>query len=121
MGRKRASQHGLPAIFQSYCKVNLVWFISRVPKPLTCSLDVMAQKAISPIERSWKARYEMPPITVPDRLINAVDLKISHREEKGQSWGLVPGGTCFREEKCLVEGEACREKRENLSLLKYRI
>ncbi len=54
---------------------SFVWFMSRVPKPLTCSVEVTAQKAISPKPCCGKERYVMPPMTVPLRLTSAVDLR----------------------------------------------
>jgi hypothetical protein len=39
------------------------WFISRVPYPLTCSDDVIAQNAISPKRCGTNGRKQMPPTT----------------------------------------------------------
>ena len=51
----------------------LVKFISRVPKPLTCSLAVTAQKAISPKPCWWKGLYVMPPTTLRFRRTMATE------------------------------------------------
>ncbi len=60
----------------------------RVPKPLTCSLAVIAQKAISPNACSGNALYVMPPTTCPFFLRSATDLHDEQRRKVTETaWG----------------------------------
>lgn len=74
--------------------LTLVKFIRRVPKPLTCSFAVTAQKAISPKPCLWKGRYVIPPTTFRFRRTIATErCRLSSTSRAIYSRGML--GSCL--------------------------